>query len=222
MNSIHKLYKQLYKTYGSQGWWPIMGYGYHKNDYSFPRDKNEIFEVCLGSILTQNTTFTSVVKSLQNLQNIGCLSVDTIEAMNEDKLKRAIKPSGYFNQKARYILEFVKFYKSLEGGIPTREELLEVKGIGEETADSILLYGYNRLEFKVDAYTKRVFTHFALVDEKAKYSDIKYLVQDSLKECIKDETELLHTYQEFHALIVEHSKRYYSKKPYGRGCFIKL
>jgi endonuclease-3 related protein len=222
MSSIHNLYKQLYKTYGSQGWWPIMGYGYHKDDYLFPRDENEIFEVCLGSILTQNTTFTSVVKSLQNLQNIGCLRADAIEAMDEDELKRAIKPSGYFNQKARYILEFIRFYKNLDGTIPNRDALLKVKGIGEETADSILLYAYNQREFKVDAYTKRVFTHLGIIDAKAKYSQIKYLVEDSLRECIKNETELLHTYQEFHALIVEHGKRYYSKKPYGSKCFIKL
>lgn len=68
MNTIYALYKILYKTYGVQGWWPITGYGYHKADYNFPRSENEIFEVCIGSILTQNTTFTSVVKSLLNFR----------------------------------------------------------------------------------------------------------------------------------------------------------
>ncbi len=221
MNKIYDMYKRLYKTYGAQGWWPITGYGYHKLDYTFPRSSDEVFEICLGSILTQNTTFTSVVKSLNNLHVKSALHVDAIESMDIDELKEAIRPSGYFNQKTEYILEFIKFYKSQKGATPTREALLHVKGIGEETADSMLLYGYNQREFKVDAYTKRLLVELGFVDERTKYRDIKSLMQNSLKECIKDEKELLITYQEFHALIVEHGKRYYSKKPYGVGCFLK-
>ena len=218
-NRIYDMYKILYKTYGPQGWWPVTPYGYHKNDYSFPRNEREIFEVCLGSILTQNTTFTSVVKSLNNLHTKNALHVKAIENMALNELKEAIRPSGYYNQKAEYILEFIKFYKTLEGKTPLREALLHVKGIGEETADSILLYGYKKLEYKVDAYTKRLLVHLGLVDERAKYRDIKSFIQNSLKECIKDEKELLISYQEFHALIVEHGKKHYSKKPYGVGCF---
>ncbi|DAB27894.1 MAG: endonuclease III [Sulfurimonas sp. RIFOXYD12_FULL_33_39] len=220
MSKIYNMYKTLYQTYGAQGWWPITVYGYHKLDYMFPRNKDEKFEVCLGSILTQNTTFTSVVKSLNNLHVKNALHVDRIERMDIDELKDAIRPSGYYNQKAEYILEFIKFYKTLNGETPTREALLHVKGIGEETADSMLLYGYNQLEFKVDAYTKRMLVHLGFVDERAKYAEIKSLMQNSLKKCIKDEKELLITYQEFHALIVEHGKKYYSKKPYGMGCFL--
>jgi endonuclease-3 related protein len=221
MNKIYKIYKLLYKTYGPQGWWPITGYGYHKFDYSFPRDENEIFEVCLGSILTQNTTFASVVKSLKNLHVKNALNVDAIEDMDINELKEAIKPSGYFNQKARYILEFIKFYNTLKGATPSREALLSITGIGEETADSILLYGYNQLQFKVDAYTKRMLVELGFVDEKAKYGEIKTMMESSLKECVTDEVELLKIYQEFHALIVNHGKNYYSKKPYAKGCFLK-
>lgn len=221
MNKIYEIYKILYEAYGPQGWWPITGYGYHKLEYSFPRNSDEIFEVCLGSILTQNTTFTSVVKSLNNLYVKAALSADAIEFMDIEELKTAIRPSGYHNQKARYILEFIKFYKNLNGTTPTRKELLNVVGVGEETADSILLYGYNQLQFKVDAYTKRLLSELGLIDEKAKYAEIKSLMECSLKECIKDEEELLIIYQEFHALIVEHGKKYYSKKPYGVGCFLK-
>ncbi|MDT8338125.1 MAG: endonuclease III domain-containing protein [Sulfurimonas sp.] len=221
MNKIHEIYKTLYKTYGPQGWWPITGYGYHKLDYTFPRNSDEIFEVCLGSILTQNTTFASVVKSLNNLHAKNTLHADAIESMDTNELKEAIRPSGYFNQKTEYILEFIKFYKSLKGETPTREALLHVKGIGEETADSMLLYGYNQREFKVDAYTKRLLIELGFADERTKYSEMKSLMQNSLKEYIKDEKELLIAYQEFHALIVEHGKRYYSKKPYGVGCFFK-
>lgn len=220
MNKILKIYNLLYETYGPQGWWPIIGYGYHKLEYHFPRDQNEIFEVSLGSILTQNTTFTSVVKSLTNLNKAGTLSAKTIEAMSIEDLKEAIRPSGYFNQKTRYILEFIKFYNELNGAIPKREDLLKVLGIGQESADSILLYGYNQLEFKVDAYTKRLLTTLGLIDEKSKYMDIKNLMQNSIKESIKDERELLKIYQEFHALIVAHSKKHYSKKPYGVECFL--
>lgn len=221
MNKIYEIYKILYDAYGPQGWWPITGYGYHKLEYSFPRNSDEIFEVCLGSILTQNTTFTSVVKSLNNLYIKAALSADAIEFMDIEELKTAIRPSGYHNQKARYILEFINFYKTLNGAVPSRDKLLNVVGVGEETADSILLYGYNQLQFKVDAYTKRLLSELGLIDEKAKYAEIKSLMECSLKECIKDEEELLITYQEFHALIVEHGKKYYSKKPYGVGCFLK-
>ncbi len=221
MSKIYNIYKILYEAHGPQGWWPITGYGYHKSEYNFPRNGDEIFEVCLGSILTQNTTFTSVVKSLNNLHVKNALNVNAIESMDIAELKEAIKPSGYFNQKARYILEFIKFHRSLNGTTPTREALLNVVGIGEETADSMLLYGYNQLQFKVDAYTKRVLAELGLVKEKAKYCDIKALMENSLKESIKDEKELLIIYQEFHALIVKHGKKFYSKKPYGVGCFLK-
>jgi len=233
MNKIYKIYQLLYKTYGPQGWWPFINYdgvneiknglnrGYHILDYSFPRNNNEIFEVCLGSILTQNTTFTSVVKSLNNLNDINSLAAQKIESIDIKELKTAIRPSGYHNQKARYILEFIKFYKSLNSSIPTREELLNVIGIGEETADSILLYGYNQCEFKVDAYTKRILIELGLIDEKFKYKDVKKLMESSLKESVKDEKELLIVYQEYHALIVKHGKKFYSKKPYGAGCFLK-
>ncbi len=226
MNKIYKIYKELYKTYGPQGWWPFINYdgpngGYHPDDYEFPRDEAEIFEVCLGSILTQNTTFSSVVKSLHNLNETNSLSVDVIESMDIELLKKAIRPSGYYNQKAKYILEFIQFYKKLDGDTPSREELLKVKGIGEETADSILLYGYKKPHFVVDAYTKRILLELGFTDEKTKYKDVKLLMQNSLKECIKDETELFMVYQEFHALIVRHAKKFYSKKPYAHGCFLK-
>lgn len=221
MNKICYMYELLYEHYGPQGWWPTLESGYHKGDYTFPRNSDEAFEVCLGSILTQNTTFTSVVKSLKNLHVKNALSSGAIKKMDTAELKEAIRPSGYYNQKAFYVLEFIKFYDSLEGKTPTREELLHVKGIGEETADSILLYAYGQAEFKIDAYTKRLLSHLGLIDEKAKYSEIKKLMQDSLKEHIKNKEELLKVYTEFHALIVEHGKRHYSKKPYGEDCFIK-
>lgn len=233
MNKIYEIYRLLYKTYGPQGWWPFINYdgvneskngnseGYHILDYSFPRDVDEVFEVCLGSILTQNTSFTSVVKSLHNLKIQDALTPETIKKLDIDELKLAIKPSGYHNQKAKYILEFISFFEALDARTPTRDELLSVLGVGEETADSILLYGYNSPEFKVDTYTKRVLLELELINEKVKYRDMKQLMQEALKECIEDEEELRIVYQEYHALIVNHSKEFYSKKPYGVGCFLK-
>lgn len=233
MNKIYEVYKTLYKVYGPQGWWPFLKYdglndskkgnveGYHILDYSFPRNQNEVFEVCLGSILTQNTTFTSVVKSLHNLDDKNALTPKAIKDMDIDELKLAIRPSGYHNQKARYLLEFISFFEKLNTRVPSRDELLEVVGIGEETADSILLYGYNQPEFKVDAYTKRMLLELGLIDEKAKYRDMKILMQSSLEKCVEDKKELIIVYQEYHALIVNHSKEFYSKKPYGVGCILK-
>lgn len=195
-----------------QGWWPLCGIGYHKGDYSYPKTEDEIFEVCLGVILTQNTSFGSVEKSLENLRKLNCLNHEKIKNMPLEQLKDAIKPSGYFNQKSDYILNFIEFFQRCD--IPTREELLNIKGIGPESADSILLYGYAQKEFVVDTYTKRIFANLGLISENAKYNEIKKVLVDGLK----DKRELLKIYQEFHALIVAHAKRFYSKKPYGKGC----
>lgn len=220
---IYKFYTKLYKAYGPQGWWPFINYkgGYHPNDYNFPRNSLEVFEVSLGSILTQNTTFTSVVKSLNNLNNKNALSPEAIKAMPLEEFKECIKPSGYHNQKSKYILEFISFYEGLEGSIPSREALLNVLGIGEETADSILLFAYNRPEFKIDAYTKRILIDLGLVDEKVNYKQMKKLMQDALKGCTFKESETVILYQEYHALLVHHAKEFYSKKPYGEGSFLR-
>jgi len=232
MNKVFSIYQKLYDTYGPQGWWPFINYkgknnlkegnnnGYHILDYSFPRDEDEIFEVCLGSILTQNTTFTSVVKSLNNLNNINSLNYKKIKELPLEELRLLIKPSGYHNQKSNYILEFINFFETLKGKIPTREELLNIKGIGPETADSMLLYAYNQAQFKVDAYTKRLLVHNKLLPENVKYNDIKYFMESELKKVIFDEKELVIVYQEYHALIVNHSKLFYSKQPFGNGCFL--
>ena len=232
-NKIYEIYKVLLRRYGTQGWWPFINYsgsdmsksgnteGYHKDDYSFPRNSDEVFEVCLGSILTQNTSFVSVVKALHNLNNISALNYQAIKELPLETLKDAIKPAGYYNQKSRYILEFIDFFDALKGKIPSREELLKVVGIGEETADSILLYAYNQPQFKVDAYTKRVLLELGLIDEKTKYKEVKSMIEDALRDVIADKGELSIIYQEYHALIVEHSKQFYSKKPYAIGCFLK-
>ena len=128
--------------------------------------------------------------------------------MEEDQFKAAIRPSGYFNQKYNYLRNISEFYISLEGQVPERKDLLSVKGVGPETADSILLYAYSEKEFVVDAYTRRIFSYWGLINEKDSYNKIKNLFEDNFDGDVND-------YQEYHALIVEHAKNHYFKKPYG-------
>lgn len=222
MNKIYKIYNRLFQEYGAQGWWPFMdvkGY-YHKLDYSYPKDINQVFEVCLASILTQNRNFKQVVQSLTNLKKADVLNYKKIKSMPIDDFKELIKPSGYRNQKAQYVLNFIEFFENLNGKTPTRDELLNIKGVGEETADSMLLYGFKQPHFKVDAYTKRVLLNYNLINEKTKYIEIKNLFEEELKKEIKDEEKLIIVYQEYHALLVFHAKIYYQKKPYGENCFL--
>ncbi|ABV35921.1 uncharacterized endonuclease III related protein [Shewanella sediminis HAW-EB3] len=229
MKPFYAIYQTLYNLYGPQGWWPQTGYagsnptkrgatnGYHPKRYDFPQNIDQVFEVCLGSILTQNTNFIAVEKALINLVNLKALTPEAILALDYDNFKQAIRPAGYYNQKSRYIREFIPFFLKLNGGVPSREGLLSCVGIGPETADSILLYGYKQPQFKVDAYTTRIFHQLELIPENAKYDDIKVAVETELSNIVKGE-KLVIIYQEFHALIVEHAKRFYSKKPYAEEC----
>lgn len=219
--TLYKLYTKLYNHYGAQGWWPLASRGgYHPNIYYHTLSQDEIFEVALGSILTQNTTFGSVEKSLQNLQALGATTSQAIEKLDIQELKEAIRPSGYYNQKTEYIVGFIEFFENLAGRTPSREELLGCRGVGEETADSILLFGYARPEFKVDAYTKRILSHLGYIQTNAKYAEVKDLLESALEKECPDDAKRVELYQEFHALLVAHAKMYYSKKPYGVGCFL--
>ncbi|MBD3163886.1 endonuclease III domain-containing protein [Candidatus Woesearchaeota archaeon] len=223
MNQILQIYNKLFCLYGPQGWWPLQELdntrpisitksgslkGYHPGDYSYPKNKDQIFEICLGAILTANTAWTSVDKALANLKCVRALAFDRVKNIEIKQLKECIKPAGYYNQKAIYIREFTKFFNKLGNKIPKRDELLKVKGIGNETADSMLLYAFKQPEFVVDAYTRRIFTHLKIIKENSTYNEIKEIFQKNLPKDIR-------LCQEYHALLVEHSKRYYSRKPYG-------
>jgi len=110
MQQIFKLYKLLLKAYGPQGWWPLLQYpgtnptktgavrGYHPGDYAFPKNREEQFAICLGAFLTQNTAWTAVEKSLLNLQELNALAPERLWRLDEEKFKKAIRPSGYHNQ----------------------------------------------------------------------------------------------------------------------------
>ena len=218
--ALNEIFTKLLDSYSYQGWWPITDYegenptktgstqGYHPKDYSFPRNSSEKFEIIVGAILTQNTSWLQVEKSIINLKEAIDLTPFEILNLDEDEFKLAIKPSGYYNQKYNYLRNIAEFYISLQGGTPERKDLLSVKGIGPETADSILLYAYGEKEFVVDAYTRRIFSYLGFINEKDSYNKIKKLFEDNFDGEVND-------YQEYHALIVEHAKNYYFKKPYG-------
>ena len=182
--------------------------GYHPLNYDIPKTRREIYEIILGTILTQNTTWTSAEKALLNLKELNMINPEKLLNLKEDRLKEAIRCAGFLNQKAKYIKEVTEFYISLEGMIPTRKELIKVKGVGNETADSILLYAFKQPEFVVDAYTKRIFIYHSIVKDNDGYDKIKNLFESNLK------LDMI-IFNEYHALIVEHAKRYYSKRPYG-------
>jgi len=220
MDEINKIYEKLFEFYGPQGWWPLINYngvnlnktgairGYHPENYDLPNERNQIYEVVLGAILTQNTSWLQAEKALFNLNELNAIEPEKLIELDDATLKLAIKCAGFLNQKSIYLREVTNFFIELDRKIPTRKELLSVKGIGNETADSILLYAYKQPEFVVDAYTKRIFSYLGLVDENIKYIELKKLFESNLPKDIA-------LYQEYHALIVEHAKRYYSKKPYG-------
>lgn len=209
MNKIRLIYDLLLENYGFQGWWPING-KYNPNNYSYPRTAEQRFEICVGAILTQNTSWKQVEKALENLRRMNALNPQSITSFEVNKLKQAIKPAGYFNQKARKLKEFTTFFLQLKKE-PTREELLSIWGVGPETADSILLYAYKKPLFVIDAYTKRVFNRIGFKEKT--YDELQKLFMNNLKPDYK-------LFNEYHALIVEHAKKLCAKKPDCGKCFL--
>jgi endonuclease-3 related protein len=192
---LPRWYEALYKALGPQHWWPA----------------ETPFEVIVGAILTQNTTWANVERAIANLRTAGALTPEALGRVPLAKLARLVKPSGYFRQKARKLKAFVRFlYKRYDGSLekmfqtPTerlREELLRVNGIGPETADSILLYAGNHPIFVVDAYTKRILVRHGFTDAKAKYDNVRLLFERHLP---RDPA----LYNEYHALLVHVGKNW--------------
>ena len=219
---IDTLYDQLLKLYGPRGWWPISlspnkpnSLPYHQGDYSIPTNDLQRLEIAIGAILTQNTAWTNVQKALDGLAAADLFGVEAITQAATADLSLAIRSAGYFNQKAGYLQEFVGFlaqqpFSQLQQ-LPlseARKALLSVKGIGAETADCILLYALGHPIFVVDAYTKRFLQAMGLVGERASYAQMQEIFHQAIPPHLQQ-------YQEFHALLVEHGKRHYSKRPYG-------
>jgi endonuclease-3 related protein len=224
---LTRVFNILFKSYGYQGWWPFiiavnsdrassrLVDGYHPADYGYPRTTEQKLEVCLGSILTQNTNWKNAVQALTDLKNCGLFSLGELQSCDTNQIAVAIKSAGYYNQKARTIKNLASFlrqhsFSQLEskGTAAIRQKLLEIKGIGPETADCILLYALHKRSFVIDTYTKRILIKLDLVDDNVGYEALKALFESSLKKDLK-------LYQEYHALLVHHGKLHYSKKPYG-------
>src|SRR3989338_809242 len=208
MRKLNEVYATLLKEHSPQGWWPLIKKGkvIHHPSFTTKRlTKSERFEICTGAILTQNTNWGNVEKALLNLHKEHLLSAEKIANIPHKRLARLITPSGYFNQKATKLKIFSRFSLTLKGRTPTREELLSLWGIGKETADSILLYAFNVPCFVVDAYTKRIASRLGLISLQASYDEIKAFFEDNLP----SDSRL---YKEYHALLVAHAKKYYSKK----------
>lgn len=220
MADLLNIYHQLLTKHGQQGWWPLITHegtnptktgahrGYHVGDYSFPHSRSEQFEIAIGAILTQNTAWTSVEKALVKLLPTGALhNPQKLLDLPLIELQDAIRPAGYFNQKSHYLRTMAEFFLTGEES-PTRSDLLALKGVGEETADAILLYVFNTASFVVDAYTKRFLNYHGIITDNGKYRDIQALFHEALPQDRK-------LFQEYHALFVEHGKQFFSSKPYG-------
>lgn len=197
--------------YHPQGWWPLLRRQsenwhsvYQPADSFRPKTQAERFQIAIGAILTQNTNWQNAEKALINLQQKQLLQPDALLQLSEEDLAPLIRPSGYFRQKAKAILAFSK--SDWLQTVPSRERLLQIWGIGPETADDILLYALNLPSFVVDTFTKRLFHRLALAPPNISYDQLKARIEDGLPE----DPAL---YNEFHALIVAHAKRFCRKTP---------
>ena len=234
-SAIRQYYGALNQAWGPPHWWPA----------------ESQFEVIVGAYLTQNTAWTNVERALTNLRAASLLTVEEIRRVKQARLERLIRPSGYFRQKAKRLKTFIAFLDSRYGGSlerlfsqPTeklRKELLNLNGVGPETADSILLYAGNHPVFVVDAYTRRILDRHGILPEKANYEEFRALFQNSLAPVVVEQqsspahapghpeagfrgaahppsamstarrTTLVQVYNEMHGLIVGVGKFYCGK-----------
>lgn len=186
-------YDALFGAHGEQHWWP----------------GHTAFEIIVGAILVQKTSWTNAARAIANLRQASLLTPQALEKVPRARLARLIRPSGYFRQKARKLHEFLGFLRreyrgslALMFGTPTahlRAQLLSVHGIGPETADSILLYAGNHPVFVVDAYTRRILKRHGLANGKESYEELRGLFEKSLPNDVR-------LFNEYHALIVRTGK----------------
>ncbi len=201
-HKLIEIYDKLLKEFSYQHWWPA-------------QSKDEIV---IGAILTQNTAWKNVEKAIDNLKSLDLCTLDAIYKSDTDIIGRCIKPAGFFNQKSVYLKNIAKFFVingSVEGlsELSTKElrrRLLDVKGIGKETADSILLYVFKRPVFVVDAYTKRLIKRHNL-SINTDYDSIQKLFEDNLGKDVE-------VFCEYHALIVKNAKEFCRTKPLCDRC----
>lgn len=207
MNEIQRTHVALLNRYNQQGWWPILG-EYHPGMYNTSTE--HAFEIILGTILTQNTSWKNAEKALEELRKKERLNPNKLAEAKKEEIQTSIRSSGYYQQKTDSIQHIARII--VNEGIKkflrkTRKELLEIKGIGKETADSILLYAANKPQPVIDAYTRRILSRIGIIKETEAY--------DKIAAIFKGNHEFLN---ETHALLVKHAKEYCQKKPKCAQC----
>ena len=202
------MYERLEKHFGNLDWWPA----------------ETPFEVIVGAILTQNTAWLNVTYAITNLKDAGVLSTLTIYRLPIDTLATIIRPSGYHHVKAKRLAAFLGFlFDEYNGSLDDmfaqnhwvlRKKLLQIHGIGEETADCILLYAGGKPVFVVDVYTRRILERHGSLSGKESYSDIQALFMDNLPVSVP-------LYNQYHALLVHAGKTFCRKEKRCENCPLK-
>ena len=200
------LYDRLLDAYGPQHWWPA----------------DSAFEVIVGAVLTQNTSWKNVEKAITRLKGTGNLDLDRIAALPRDDLAGLIRSSGFFNVKAKRLKNLCGWLQS-QGGLDAlskwhtgrlRQSLLSINGIGPETADDILLYAFDRPVFVIDSYTRRLLKKLELVQGGEDYETLRRMFEA----CLALDHRL---YNEYHALIVRHAKEKCTGDDRCRHCAVE-
>ncbi len=202
---IQHIYELLFERFGPQNWWP----GDTKD------------EIITGAILTQNTNWQNVEKAIGNLKNASVMSLDKLYSVQQSQLAELIRPAGYYNIKAKRLKTLLNWLFEKHNGSLTeieamdteslRAELLEINGIGRETADSILLYAFGRPVFVVDAYTYRIAARHQLIEPDCDYEQLRSFFEDNLEDDVK-------LFNEYHALLVRTGKEFCRPKARCMNC----
>jgi len=202
---LTEIYELLFERFGPQHWWP----------------GETQFEIITGAILTQNTSWANVEKAIANLKSANRLGPEALHSLDHPELAELIRPAGYFNIKAQRLKSFLDWlFENYDGQLTSleamntyhlRTELLAVKGIGPETADSILLYAFGRPVFVVDAYTARIAVRHHLIEPDAGYEQLQDLFGSNLAQDVG-------LFNEYHALIVRLGKDFCKPKPKCPAC----
>jgi len=204
-NVLTTIYDRLYRRYGPQYWWPA--------------ETN--FEIIVGAILTQNTSWSNVEKAISNLRAQRALSYRSLSRKKTSEIASLIRPSGYYRVKAQRLKNFLTFLAGKAGGnskrlfkLDTRslrQALLSVNGIGPETADVIALYAAKKPVFVIDGYTRRVLSRHAVTPQDSSYDDLQRLFMEHLPVSVE-------LFNEYHALLVRVGKEYCRSRPRCAGC----
>jgi len=202
---LTEIYQLLFDRFGPQHWWP----------------GQTQFEVITGAILTQNTNWTNVEKAITNLKSADRLTPEKLHNLDFSQLAELIRPAGYYNIKAKRLKNFINWlFDNYDGSLTSlenldtgrlRAELLAINGIGRETADSILLYAFERPIFVIDAYTARIAFRHQLIQPDADYEQLRELFQSNLPEDVQ-------LFNEYHALLVRVGKQFCKPKARCPGC----